>query len=60
MGRAVPDRLGISNNTRAFWNIAKAKRLSGYPEDDSEVRYAADVQRLVISQAHGRRLGGHR
>jgi nucleoside-diphosphate-sugar epimerase len=42
---------GISNNTRAFWSIANARRLIGYdPEDDSEVRYAADVQRLLISR----------
>jgi hypothetical protein len=49
---------GISNNTRAFWSIANARRLIGYdPEDDSEVRYAADVQRLLISRAEGGRLG---
>jgi NAD+ dependent glucose-6-phosphate dehydrogenase len=41
---------GISANTRAFWSIANARRLIGYdPEDDSEVRYAADIQRLLIS-----------
>jgi len=40
---------GVSNNTRAFWSIANARRLIGYdPEDDSEVRYAADIQRLLI------------
>jgi NAD+ dependent glucose-6-phosphate dehydrogenase len=49
---------GISNNTRAFWSIANARRLIGYdPEDDSEVRYAADVQRLLISQGDAGRLG---
>jgi nucleoside-diphosphate-sugar epimerase len=49
---------GISNNTRAFWSIANARRLIGYdPEDDSEVRYAADVQRLLISRGEGGRLG---
>jgi uncharacterized protein YbjT (DUF2867 family) len=49
---------GISNNTRAFWSIANARRLIGYdPEDDSEVRYATDVQRLLISQGDGGRLG---
>jgi hypothetical protein len=49
---------GISNNTRAFWSIANARRLIGYdPEDDSEVRYAADVQRLLISRGDGGRLG---
>jgi nucleoside-diphosphate-sugar epimerase len=41
---------GISGNTRAFWSIANARRLIGYdPEDDSEVRYAADIQRLLVS-----------
>jgi nucleoside-diphosphate-sugar epimerase len=49
---------GISNNTRAFWSIANARRLIGYdPEDDSEVRYAADVQRLLICRGEGGRLG---
>ena len=49
---------GISNNTRAFWSIANARRLIGYdPEDDSEVRYVADVQRLLISRGEGGRLG---
>jgi hypothetical protein len=49
---------GISNNTRAFWSIANARRLIGYdPEDDSEVRYAADVQRLLISTGETGRLG---
>jgi hypothetical protein len=39
---------GISNNTRAFWSITNARQVIGYaPEDDSEVRYAADVARLV-------------
>jgi NAD dependent epimerase/dehydratase family len=43
---------GISGNTRAFWSIANARRLIGYdPEDDSEVRYAADIQRLLIANA---------
>lgn len=42
---------GISGNTRAFWSIANARRLIGYdPEDDSEVRYAADIQRLLMSR----------
>jgi nucleoside-diphosphate-sugar epimerase len=47
---------GVSNNTRAFWSIANARRLIGYePEDDSEIRFAADVQRLLIAPgSHGR------
>jgi hypothetical protein len=39
---------GISGNTRAFWSIANARRVIGYaPEDDSEVKFAADIQRLL-------------
>jgi NAD+ dependent glucose-6-phosphate dehydrogenase len=47
---------GISNNTRAFWSIVNARRVLGYePQDDSEVRFAADVQRLLIEpQSTGR------
>ncbi len=49
---------GISGNTRAFWSIANARRMIGYdPEDDSEVRYADDVQRLLISRGEAGRLG---
>src|SRR5438876_4531966 len=49
---------GISDNTRAFWSIANARRIIGYdPEDDSEVRYAADIQRLLIGPAQKGRLG---
>jgi nucleoside-diphosphate-sugar epimerase len=41
---------GISNNTRAFWSIANARQVIGYaPEDDSELRYAADIARLLGS-----------
>jgi nucleoside-diphosphate-sugar epimerase len=39
---------GISNNTRAFWSITNARQIIGYdPEDDSELRYAQDVARLL-------------
>ena len=39
---------GISNNTRAFWSILNARRVIGYdPQDDSEVRFAADIRRLL-------------
>jgi hypothetical protein len=49
---------GISNNTRAFWSIANARQMIGYdPEDDSEVRYAADIQRLLIARGDTGRLG---
>src|SRR6267378_997911 len=43
---------GVSNNTRAFWSITNARQVIGYdPEDDSEIRYAAGIQRLLISPA---------
>ncbi len=49
---------GISNNTRAFWSIANARRVIGYaPEDDSEVRYADDIRRLLISPSDTGRVG---
>jgi hypothetical protein len=49
---------GVSGNTRAFWSIANARRVIGYdPEDDSEVRYAADIQRLLISRGDVGRVG---
>ena len=39
---------GVSNNTRAFWSILNARRVIGYdPQDDSEVRFAADIRRLL-------------
>ena len=40
---------GISNNTRAFWSLSNARRVFGYePEDDSEVKYARDIQGFLI------------
>jgi NAD+ dependent glucose-6-phosphate dehydrogenase len=43
---------GVSNNTRAFWSIANARQVIGYaPEDDSELRYAADIARLLGGSA---------
>ena len=45
---------GISNNTRAFWSIANARRVVAYsPEDDSEVKYPGEVESLLGS-ARGR------
>jgi hypothetical protein len=45
---------GVSNNTRAFWSIANARRIIGYdPEDDSETRYPDDTQRL-LGESNGR------
>ena len=52
---------GISGNTRAFWSLESARRVLGYePEDDAEVKYAADVMRLLTgadSTAPGGRVG---
>ncbi len=45
---------GISGNTRAFWSLESARRVLGYaPEDDSEVRYADDVRRLLTGPSAG-------
>ena len=39
---------GISNNTRAFWSLVSARNVLGYePEDDSEVKFASDIRRLL-------------
>ena len=53
---------GISGNTRAFWSLESARRVLGYePEDDSEVKYADDIHRLLTSRdasIGGGRVGG--
>ncbi len=47
---------GISNNTRAFWSLTSARQVFGFqPVDDSEVRYEATVQKLLM---HGGIAGG--
>nr|CAA9211603.1 UDP-glucose 4-epimerase [uncultured Armatimonadetes bacterium] len=39
---------GVSNNARKFWSITNARKVIGYaPEDDSEVRFADDIARLL-------------
>jgi hypothetical protein len=39
---------GASNNARIFWSIINARKVIGYqPQDDSEVRFAADITRLL-------------
>lgn len=46
---------GVSNNTRAFWSIANARRVIGYaPEDDSEREFASDISAHIKS--NGRTL----
>ncbi len=43
---------GASNNARTFWSITNARQAIGYaPEDDSEVRFAADIARLLHGSA---------
>ena len=45
---------GISDNTRAFWSLANARRVLGYmPQDDSELLYA-DTIRQLLSASPGR------
>ncbi len=45
---------GISGNTRAFWSLDTARNVLGYePEDDSEVRFAKDVHRLLTGKSAG-------
>ena len=42
---------GISDNTRAFWPLANARRVLGYaPQDDSEVRYADDIRGFLAGE----------
>lgn len=39
---------GVSDNARTFWSITNARRVIGYePVDDSEVRFAEDIARLL-------------
>ena len=42
---------GISNNTRAFWSLANARKALGYePEDDSEIKFAQDIQGFLTGE----------
>jgi hypothetical protein len=46
---------GVSNNTRAFWSIANARKVIGYaPEDDSEREFAEDIRASI--KTNGRTL----
>ncbi len=39
---------GVSNNARTFWSITNAREVIDYqPEDDSEVRFADDIARMI-------------
>jgi hypothetical protein len=40
---------GVSNNARVFWSITNARKVIDYqPQDDSEVRFAADIAKLLM------------
>ena len=48
---------GVSNNARAFWSIANARKVIGYaPQDDSEVAFADDIRRVLVAAESGGRL----
>jgi nucleoside-diphosphate-sugar epimerase len=39
---------GVSDNARKFWSITNARKVIGYePQDDSEIRFADDIARLL-------------
>ena len=39
---------GVSDNARKFWSITNARKVIGYkPRDDSEIRFANDIARLL-------------
>ncbi len=39
---------GVSNNARTFWSITNARQVIDYqPEDDSEIRFATDIARML-------------
>ena len=43
---------GISGNTRAFWSLQSARDVLGYaPQDDSEIKFADDVQTYIHADA---------
>lgn len=43
---------GVSNNARTFWSITNARKVIGYaPEDDSEIRFASDIARMIQQDA---------
>ena len=55
----VPWRVvfGTSDNTRAFWSLAEGRRIGYEPVDDSEVKYAADVESMILNDERGRATG---
>ncbi len=48
---------GVSNNARAFWSNANARKVIGYaPEDDSEITFADDIRRVLVDHGSAGRL----
>ena len=49
---------GISDNTRAYWSLANARKVIGYrPEDDSEVLWADQIHANLTSKGVTGRVG---
>ena len=49
---------GISGNTRSFWSITNARHVLGYqPQDDSEVKYAKDIQTILTGENSKKSVG---
>jgi NAD+ dependent glucose-6-phosphate dehydrogenase len=45
---------GVSNNARTFWSIDNARKVIGYdPQDDSELRFAEDIARMLRIEDRG-------
>jgi hypothetical protein len=45
---------GVSNNARTFWSIDNARKVIGYdPQDDSELRFAEDIARVLRIEDRG-------
>jgi hypothetical protein len=46
---------GVSENSRSFWSIANARKVIGYaPQDDAEVKYAADIAEWLSHEEGGK------
>ena len=51
---------GISGNSHNFWSIANARKVIGYePEDNSQIRFAERVGRVIREARKGYREGEH-
>ncbi len=50
---------GISGNAHNFWSLANARKVIGYaPEDDSQVRFADKLAKIIVAAQKARRDGG--